>query len=125
MPVKGVPAILLEMWDDPDPIEVGSTTTYTIVVTNQGSIEDTNILVTAIIPAEEDYASSDGATKGKVDGKTVTFAPLPSLAPKAKATWKIVVKGNKEADVRFKVLLKSDATGTVPVEKTESTHIYQ
>lgn len=124
MPVKGVPAILLESYDDPDPIEVGSTTTYTIIVTNQGSMEDTNILVSAIIPDEEAYVSSDGVTKAAVDGKSVKFAALPKLAPKAKATWKIVVKGTKTADVRFKVLLSSDATGTVPVEKTESTHIY-
>lgn len=123
-PVKGIPAILLEMGDDPDPIEIGNSTTYTIVVTNQGTAVDTNINVTAIIPAEEDYASSDGVTKGKIEGRTLTFAPLATLAPKAKATWKVVVKGNKEADVRFKVVLKSDATGDVPVEKTESTHIY-
>ena len=123
-PVKGVPAILLEMVDDPDPIEIGNPTTYTITVTNQGTAVDTNIIVKAIIPDEEDYASSDGPTKGALEGKTVTFGTLASLAPKDKATWKVVVKGKKEADVRFKVVLKSDATGDVPVEKTESTHIY-
>ena len=63
-PVKGVAAILLEMVDDPDPIEIGSTTTYTIVVTNQGTVDDTNIVITAIIPAEEDYVSSDGPDQG-------------------------------------------------------------
>ena len=86
---------------------------------------DTNIVVSAIMPPEEDFVSCDGVTKGAAEGKTVTFAPLRSLAPKAKATWKVNVRGNKEADVRFKVILCSDATGEVPVEKTESTHIYQ
>ena len=123
-PVKGISAILLEMVDDPDPIEIGGTTTYTITVTNQGTADDTNIVITAIIPPEEDFVSCDGVTKGRADGKNVTFAALPTLAPKAKAIWKIVVKGNKEADVRFKVILNSDTTGDVPVEKTESTHIY-
>lgn len=122
--IRGVPAILLEMRDDPDPIDIGGTTTYTIDVTNQGTIADTNIVVTAIIPPEEDYVSSEGATRASMQEKTIRFAPLPSLAPKAKATWKIVVKGTREADVRFKVMLSSNATGEVPVEKTESTHIY-
>jgi uncharacterized repeat protein (TIGR01451 family) len=112
------------MVDDPDPIEVGGTTTYTITVTNQGTIDDTSIVITAIIPAEEEYVSSDGVTKGTVQDKTVTFAPLPTLAPKAKAVWKVVVKGIKEADVRFKVELRTTQTGDVPVWKTESTHIY-
>lgn len=122
--IRGVPAILLEMRDDPDPIEIGGTTTYTIEVTNQGTMADTNIVVAAVVPDEQEYVSSEGATRGAVQGKTVQFMPLGSLAPKAKATWKIVVRGLKEADVRFKVTLNSDATGAVPVEKTESTHIY-
>ena len=125
MPVKGVPAILLQSFDDPDPIEVGGTTTYTIIITNQGSMTDTNIRVSAIVPDEEAYVSSDGPTKATVDGKSVKFGVLPKLEPKANATWKVVVKGLKTADVRFKVLLSSDATGDVPVEKTESTHIYE
>ena len=122
--VRGVPAILLEMVDDPDPIEIGGTTTYTIMVTNQGTADDTNIVVTAVIPPAEDFVSCEGATQGTAQGKTVTFAPLRVLTPKMRATWKVVVKGNQEADVRFKVIINSDATGTVPVEKTESTHIY-
>ncbi len=124
MPIKGVPAVLLEVVDDPDPIEVGGNVTYTIVVTNQGSAEGTNIAITCTIPPEEDYISSDGPTKATVEGKTVEFAPLARLDPKAKVTWKIVVKGTKTADVRFKTGMKTGQTGEVPVEETESTHIY-
>jgi uncharacterized repeat protein (TIGR01451 family) len=123
MPVKGVPAILLECVDDPDPIEVGGQVTYTIIVTNQGTADDTNILIECTLPAEEEYISSDGPAKATASGKTVKFAPVATLAPKAKLTYKVVVKGTKEGDVRFKVQLDSDAT-TQPVQETESTHIY-
>ena len=76
------------------------------------------------LPAEEEYVSSAGPTDGKADGKVVTFAPLPTLAPKATATYKLVVKGTGEGDVRFKVEMKSDQIDS-PVMETESTHIYQ
>jgi uncharacterized repeat protein (TIGR01451 family) len=124
MPVKGVAAILLECVDDPDPIEVGGQLTYTIIVTNQGTAPDTNIVIECTLPAGEEYVSSDGPTKAAISGKTVKFSPIPSLAPKAKLAYKVVVKGVKEGDVRFKTELTSDCIET-PVQETESTHIYQ
>ena len=121
--VKGIPAILLECVDDPDPIEVNGSLTYTITVVNQGSAVGTNIKIACILPPQEEYVSSTGATKANVDGKKVTFAPLATLAPKATALFKITVKGTAEGDVRFAVELTSDQMDT-PVNETESTHIY-
>jgi uncharacterized repeat protein (TIGR01451 family) len=122
--VKGIPAILLECVDERDPIEIGANETYVITVTNQGSAVGTNIRVTCTLPAEQTYVSSDGPTRATADGKTVTFAPLARLAPKAKATYRVVVKGTKTGDVRFAVELTSDQM-TSPAGETESTHIYE
>lgn len=122
-PVKGVAAILLECVDDPDPIEVGGQMTYTITVTNQGSETGTNITVECTLPAEEEFVKAGGPTEGKADGKTVRFAPLATLAPKAKAVFTVTVKGVKDGDARFRVNLTSDQIET-PVMETESTHIY-
>lgn len=121
--VKGVPAILLEVIDVSDPIEVGADETYIITVTNQGTADDTNIRIECTLPAEEEFVSAEGPTKFKAEGKSVVFEPLPSLAPKAKATYRVVVKGTKEQDVRFKTTMTSDMLKS-PVEETESTHIY-
>ncbi|MEM6822565.1 MAG: hypothetical protein AAF558_11565 [Verrucomicrobiota bacterium] len=122
--VKGVAAILLEVVDNPDPIEVGDTTTYTITVTNQGSANGTNIRVSCAIESALTYVSTAGATKGTASGNAVTFAPLPSLAPKATATWTVRVKGQTASDTRFKVSMLSDQLGNRPVEETEATKIY-
>lgn len=54
----------------------------------------------------------------------MTFAPLPRLDPKAKATFRITVRGTAMADVRFRVSMISDQLQS-PVEETESTHIYE
>ncbi|MCG8409558.1 MAG: DUF11 domain-containing protein [Phycisphaerales bacterium] len=123
MAVKGIPAILLECVDNPDPIEIGQPSTYQITVTNQGSAVGTNIRIVCQLPAEQEHVSSDGPTRAAVAGNTVTFDPLPTLAPKASATYRVQVKGLREGDVRFKVTLTSDQM-TSPAEETESTHIY-
>lgn len=122
-PVKGVAAILLECVDDPDPIEVGGQVTYTITVTNQGTETGTKIAVVCTLPAEEEFVKAGGATEGKADGKTVKFAPLATLAAKAKAVFTVTVKGVKEGDARFRVELTSDQI-EMPVMETESTHVY-
>ena len=121
--VAGIPAILLECVDQADPVAVGDNETYTITVTNQGTADGTNIVVTATLAAEQKFVSAAGPTRKTVKGRTVTFAPLSRLAPKAKAVYRVVAKGLEAGDVRFKVALKSDQM-TSPAEETESTHIY-
>lgn len=121
--IRGIPAILLEVVDDPDPIEVGSAVTYSITVTNQGSAIDSNIEIECTLPEELEYASSSGPTQAVVTGKTVKFAPLATLAPKAKVTFTVVAKGTEVGDVRFKTIMNSDNT-TSSVEETESTRVY-
>lgn len=123
MEIKGIPAILLECVDDNDPIEVGADLTYTIIVTNQGSQTDSNVTIKCTLPPEQQFVRAGGATAGTNSGSDVSFAPLPSLAPKARATWTVTVKGIKPGDSRFKVVLTSDQT-TSPVFETESSHIY-
>jgi uncharacterized repeat protein (TIGR01451 family) len=122
--VEGIPAILLEVIDLDDPVEVGAQTTYEIKVTNQGSKADTNITLDITLPAEEDFISGTGPTPSTAAGKSIKFAPLPNLAPDAVATYRLVVKGNKAGDVRLKVSMKSDNIGS-PVEETEATRFYE
>ena len=121
--VKGIPAILLECVDLEDPIEVGAKETYLITVTNQGSAVGTNIVIQCTLPDEQVFVSATGPTKETVKGKVVTFTPLKSLAPKAKAEYRVLTRGVKTGDVRFKVSLKSDQM-TTPAGETESTNIY-
>ncbi|MBN1787974.1 MAG: DUF11 domain-containing protein [Sedimentisphaerales bacterium] len=122
--VKGVPAILLEVIDLTDPIRIGNEVTYRIMVTNQGSAVGTNIAVQAILEPEMEYVSNSGATRGTFADDTITFTPLPSLAAKARASWEVTVKAVGEADVRFRVKMKSDQIKR-DVEETESTNFYK
>ena len=122
--VTGIPAVLLEVIDIEDPIEVGGNETYVITATNQGSAPDTNIKIVCTLEDNEQYVSSSGATQGTLEGNVVTFTPLRSLAPKAKATWRVTVKAVKAGDVRFTVVMTTDQL-TRPVQETEATHLYE
>jgi len=122
--IAGIPAVLLEVIDIEDPIEIGSNTTYVIVATNQGSSDGTNISIVCTLEENAQYVSSSGATTGRAQANQVVFQPLTRLAPKAKATWRVVVKAVKPGDVRFKVTMNTDQI-TRPVEETEATHLYE
>ncbi len=121
---RGVPAVLLEVVDDPDPIVIGGTTTYTITVTNQGTADDQDLTIVCALEDGVEFVSAAGATTHTAGSGSVKFAALPTLSPKAVATWTVVVRGTKAADSRFKVTLTTKQTSR-PIEETESTRFYE
>jgi uncharacterized repeat protein (TIGR01451 family) len=123
--VKGIPAILLEVIDVDDPIEVGGDVTYVITVTNQGSAPGTNIVIVAMLEDTMRVLATGGATNAtqSPNGKTITFAPLKYLAPKQRATWELKIKAVSEGDVRMRVKMQSEQLGR-PVTETEATNFY-
>jgi uncharacterized repeat protein (TIGR01451 family) len=121
--VKGIPAVLLEVIDQVDPVELGTNTTYEITVTNQGSAVDTNIAITCQIQPEASFVSARGATNGTAENRTVRFAPLPSLAPGAQAKFYVTIRGDQQSDSRFRVSMDTDETES-EVEESEATRIY-
>ncbi|MHC4682527.1 MAG: hypothetical protein ACYTEK_28055 [Planctomycetota bacterium] len=122
--VTGICALLMEVVDVEDPVRVGSYATYVIRVENQGSAAATNIRIAAVLEDNVRYISSAGATARAEEGRTVRFFPLGTLAPKAKAAWRVVVQAERPGDVRFKIIMQADQL-TRPVEETESTHLYE
>ncbi|HUU82158.1 MAG TPA: hypothetical protein VM243_01520 [Phycisphaerae bacterium] len=123
MEVMGIPAILLEVVDIHDPIEIGANETYEITVFNQGSAVGTNIVIACVLPDEQQFVSGQGPTKGEARGQDVAFAALPRLAPGETVKYSLVVKGIGVGDLRFRVNLTSDQL-TTPVTETESTNVY-
>jgi len=121
--IAGIPAILLEVVDREDPIDVGKEVTYDIKVTNQGSATGTNIRIVCTLPASQEFVSGTGATTVSAQAGTITMEPLPVVAPKAVASWRVVVKALEAADARFKVELRSDQFES-PIHEDESTQQY-
>ena len=121
--VNGIPAILLEVVDLEDPIEVGAVETYQVRVTNQGSAPATNVTIVCELEESQAFVSGSGQTEVTASGQTVRMQPVPSITPKAQATWLVKVKAVEPGDVRFAVKMTADQI-TRPVDETEATNQY-
>jgi uncharacterized repeat protein (TIGR01451 family) len=118
----GVTGVLVEVVDDPDPIQVGENTTFTIRVTNQGStrdIEDLN--VKAAFGSEMNPVSASAA--GSISGKNVTWPAVGRIAPKQTVTYTIVGKADKGGDHRLQVQVTTKDRNQ-PITELESTTVY-
>lgn len=122
--VSGIPAILLEVIDESDPVLVGDQTVYLIRVTNQGSAPGTNIVIDAEVEDDQRIVSQSGPTDARVEGRTVRFEPLQSLAAGASQVYRITVEALEPGDTRFTVVLNSEQFER-PVQETEATNQYE
>jgi uncharacterized repeat protein (TIGR01451 family) len=121
--VEGLSAILLEVVDTEDPIEVGADTSYEIRITNTGSKTETDIKVACVIPDQMQFKGAQGPARYQEHGKELIFDPIAKLAPRADAIFRVTVKGIAPGNVRFKTQITSTNL-TEPVIEMEATRIY-
>jgi uncharacterized repeat protein (TIGR01451 family) len=121
--VEGVAAILFQVIDVEDPIEVNGETTYEIRVVNQGSKAATDLQLQAQLPPQMKPISAEGPTRHVIERGVVFFDKLPRLAPKADTTYRIRVQGLQAGDLRMRVQVVTNEI-TQPVVKEESTRVY-
>ena len=122
--VEGIAAMLFEVADQQDPIEVGGSTTYEIRVENQGSKAATHVGLEVILPPGlRALANTEGPAASKVQPDRVLFAPLPELLPKQVEKYRLHVEATSPGDQRLVVRLITGEMQT-PVTKEESTHVY-
>jgi len=121
--IEGIAAILFEVVDVDDPIEVGGETTYEIRVVNQGSKASTNVRLAVLMSADMRALSAEGPARYTIEANQVQFEGLSRLAPKADTTYRVRVQGLRPGDQRVRVMLLTDQIRT-PVTKEESTRVY-
>jgi hypothetical protein len=122
--VEGIAAILLEVVDIDDPVEVDTETGYEILVTNQGTDFATGIKIKLDVPEGMEITGFKGPTEGTIQDRTVYFAPLPKLAPRADAIYRVKIKGLQAGDFRVTVQAEAETLDS-PVIEQESTKVYQ
>ena len=124
---QGVSALLMESVDRDDPIELGSGTSYPILLRNTGSAPMTNIQVRAFIPPELSLVRATGPVdhvpqQATAKGQWILFKPLAFLEPDAKTAYEVFVKGERAGDARFHVeVLADQLDNNRPVIEEEST----
>ncbi len=121
--IEGIAAILFQVADVTDPIEVGGETTYEIRVLNQGSKAATNVRLAVLLPPELRPLNAEGPSRHAVEDSRVLFDGLARLAPKADTTYRVRVQSLRPGDLRTRVQLLTDEMRS-PVTKEESTQVY-
>jgi uncharacterized repeat protein (TIGR01451 family) len=121
--VEGIAALLLEVVDLDDPVEVGGETSYEIRVVNQGTAPSTAMQIVATVPAGMAVRGASGPTPYRLQGQQVIFEPLARLAAHADTVYRVKVVAQKPGDLRFQVQMTSEQLRT-PVIEQESTRVY-
>jgi uncharacterized repeat protein (TIGR01451 family) len=130
---EGLSALALETVDTRDPLPVGEQTSYTIVVTNQGTVPVTNLRIKVLVPPQLKLLRATGASDPPppdklpaptAEGQLLPYAPLPTLVPGAEARFEVFVQAAQAGDARFKVELTADQLERGPVREDESTQIF-
>ncbi len=121
--VEGLSAIMFEVRDLEDPIEVGRETGFEVRVVNQGTKAATNLQLTVNLPEGLQFVSAEGETNHSNKGGSVVFEPLAQLAPKADTLFRFKAQGVHAGDQRVSVEVKSDDLSQ-PIRKEESTRVF-
>ncbi len=121
--VEGLAAIMFEVRDAVDPIEVGGETVYEIRVVNQGTKAATNVQIVVGLPPGMKATSADGETRHAIQAGGVVFEPISQLAPKADSVFRVHVQGVRPGDQRVTVEVNSDDFDQ-PIRKEESTRVF-
>jgi len=116
---KGRPALDICIESSDNPICIGETTRFKIVVVNKGQEYDSNVKVVINFPGELTPVDASGPTAAKVSKDNVTFAPLANLAPRQTLEYYVTVKATGRGDLRPKVLVSSDFIQN-PITQEES-----
>jgi uncharacterized repeat protein (TIGR01451 family) len=95
--------------DDPDPVLVGQTLTYTLVASNNGPSAASNVVVTDDMPGGVSFVSAT-TTQGTCTGSTTVTCSVGSLASGGSAT----------VTIRVTPLAAGTLTNTARVHATES-----
>ncbi len=121
--VEGLAAILFQVADTADPLELGGETTYEVRVVNQGSKAAANVRLAVDLPAELKAVAAEGPTRHTITGNRLEFEGLAQLAPKAETVYRVRAKAMRAGDLRARFQLLTDDMQT-PVTKEESTRVY-
>jgi uncharacterized repeat protein (TIGR01451 family) len=119
----GVSALLLELVDTDDPVEVGGETSYVILVRNQGTIPATGVRIDVQVPEQMAVVRVTGPADHRKEGQRIEFLPL-TIQPQNTARYTVYVKALRPGDVRCKVELRADQLTRGAVYEEESTTIY-
>ena len=122
--IEGVSSLVLDVTDADDPVEVGGETVYQMRITNRGSLPARRVQIVATMPIEMRALTSNGPTRGTIEGQKVLFMPIELLGAGQTEQYEVRVQClRSRARLRFRAYFRSDENPN-PVLEEESTRVY-
>ena len=121
--VDGASALVMEVSDLDDPVEVNTQTAYEIRVKNDGSKAATNLAITCELPPGTELINADGPTRHSIVKGKIVFASVADLPPQKSITFRVMLKGKAPGQHRFRAQLTSTSSPE-PVVVEELTRFY-
>lgn len=122
--VDGVSAVVLEVQDMDDPVEVSGQTVYQLRVSNHGSIPARHVQVGARVPAQLRITDAAGPSAANVQASQVEFEPLDRLAPGEARVFHVHVECLTSGQATFRGFVRSDDQDQ-PTTVEELTRVYE
>jgi uncharacterized repeat protein (TIGR01451 family) len=122
--ILGVPASNLQVRGDVNPAEINKEITYSMKVTNPGSLPARNVRISVKLSPQLSAVGTMG-TEAKFDTKanTVEFAPVAALERGQELNFKLKVRAVKAGDARCRVEMRSDTLPQPEVDEVTTTVI--
>jgi uncharacterized repeat protein (TIGR01451 family) len=121
--VDGTSAIVMEVSDLDDPVEVGTQTAYEIRIRNDGSKAAQNLRVTCELPPGVELIDTKGPTDPVIEKGVLHFKAVGELPAGSKTAYLIRVNGRVAGNLRMRAKLTSNAS-TEPLIVEEMTKFY-
>lgn len=112
---EGIPLVVLEAIPLSHPIEIGVQQTIEVTLTNTGTAQDTNVVLKCIADPKIEFVSAAGPTQGTQTGKSISWAPLPMLAVRAKAVYKLVCRAHAPGLCKVQIEALTDQHAPTPL----------
>src|SRR5262249_29066196 len=120
--ILGVPALRVDVRADAGPVDVGTRVTYTIQVSNQGTLPLDQVDVSATVPPVMRALGGRGLTQVAPRGNVVTFPAITNLQPNQTATLYVFAQAIEAGDGRLRIAVQSPSLAQ-PVVTEEATRI--
>ncbi|MBN2473467.1 MAG: DUF11 domain-containing protein [Pirellulales bacterium] len=111
-----------------EPVAVGRNVTYEILVTNGGTVAETQVAVVATVPlgmtpAALGTTGPAQAPKPTIQGQTVQFDPVAEIPPGKTLVYRVVVRAGQRGDFVFHAELISPSR-TLPLAADAKTQVF-
>ncbi len=122
--VEGLPELAFTIGQDNGTIETGTSTTYSVQITNIGNNPDKDVRLAVLLPKGAQFVRVvEAPVEYRVEGNQIVFAPIPEIGNKDQRTFRFEIRHTQPGTQIVRTQVTS-ANWPVAIVKEEGTLVY-